>query len=167
MCIAITGCTGVLGRIIVKKLRLRSARVSCFQGDIRCEDDVRAWICGTNPQAVIHLAARVPVDVVEKAPLEAFDVNVGGTYNLLKVMTEQRVSAWFFLASSSHVYKSADTPLRENDVLAPQNTYGETKLLAESVVLLERGSVREWSSNILPVIRDYLFDNRSRQNSSK
>jgi len=133
--IGITGGTGVLGRILVGKLMRQNKCHSCFAGDVRNQSEVRSWIESCKPAAVIHLAAVVPVDLVEQEPARAIDVNLGGTLNVLSLLERNSPETWFFYASSSHVYKSGTQPLRETDDREPQTAYGHTKLLGEDAAL--------------------------------
>ena len=62
--VGITGSTGSLGREIVKS-RL-GLKYSFFKGDIRNKNKVSKWIHGKSLDAIIHLAAIVPIKVVNK-----------------------------------------------------------------------------------------------------
>lgn len=128
----ITGGSGVLGRLVIAQLRARGFPHSAFAGDVRDKLAVRSWLEATFPQHVIHLAARVAVNEVDKDPLEAFAVNVEGTINVTVEAARLEPPPWVFFASTSHVYKSGQRPLSEDDMLMPQNIYAETKLMAES-----------------------------------
>jgi nucleoside-diphosphate-sugar epimerase len=85
---------------------------------------------------IIHLAAVVQVDSVKEDPINAFNVNVGGTINLINsiITCKSDRKIWFFLASSSHVYKSSARPISESYELLPFSLYGKTKLMAEEIV---------------------------------
>jgi nucleoside-diphosphate-sugar epimerase len=70
-------------------------------------------------------------------PLKAYDVNVIGSYDICKQIIETQVNCWFFLASSSHVYKSSpisgEPALTVNSDEEPDTFYGVTKLMAEQI----------------------------------
>ncbi len=132
--IAITGATGVLGRLVSSKLEARRVGYSPFTGDIRDQAAVASWIAACTPSVVLHFAACVPLPRVDADPAGAFDVNVGGTWNLMKSLAHAQLPAWFFYASTSHVYRSSDRPIPETGAVEPQNAYGETKSIAEQVV---------------------------------
>jgi nucleoside-diphosphate-sugar epimerase len=116
MKIGLTGATGVLGQSVQRDWPGVSWHP--FQGDVRDTEAVRAWV-DTDLDAVIHLAAIVPVDRVTSDPGAAFDVNVRGTWNVLLPLQGRRV--WTFVASSSHVHGVS--------------LYGVTKRLAEAAAL--------------------------------
>lgn len=132
--IAVTGATGVLGRILCRGLEERGEAFAVFSGDLRDPEALNRWIEATAPAALVHLAARVPVVQVNADPATAFDVNVVGTGNLLRAVANSGHRPWLFYASTSHVYRSSDRPLREDDPIEPQTIYGETKELGERVV---------------------------------
>lgn len=129
--IALTGATGVLGRVLIDQLA--DQPYTAYSGDVRDKNELSAWIKRTRPTHVLHLAAVVPIAKVNSNPLEAYDVNTVGTNNVLQVLSDHAPDAWFMLASTSHVYASSTTPLSEDAALAPQSIYGETKLLAEEI----------------------------------
>jgi nucleoside-diphosphate-sugar epimerase len=131
--IGITGATGVLGKILKEKLLALSYNVSSFTGDITNSALVDEWVSLNNLQAVFHLAAMVPVDMVNKNPLDAYAVNAGGTINLLNAIKTQAVKPWFFYASTCHVYKSKNQPITELDETEPINLYGQTKFTGEKI----------------------------------
>ena len=131
--IGITGATGVLGRILKEKLEDLSYTANTFNEDIRDSAAVHNWIQANDFHAVFHLAALVPVTVVEKNPLDAYAINVGGTINLLNAIKTLPNKPWLFYASTCHVYKSKKTPIAEDDEIEPINTYGQTKYTGEKV----------------------------------
>ena len=132
--IGITGKTGVVGELVAEKLIQCGYRVVPFENDIRDMQAVLKWIDDNPFYAVLHLAALVPVDQVEAKPFKAYNINVGGTLNLLNALTGIVNKPWFFYASTSHVYKSSDKPLCEDDPAEPITLYGKTKYYAEEVV---------------------------------
>lgn len=129
--IALTGSSGVVGKRLQEYLK--DAHFFVFDGDIRDEKAVKKF-CRESAtcDAFIHLAALVPKQVVDSDPVEAFDVNVRGTLNVLEGLRQLRSYApWMFYASSSHVYASSPVPMRESGLLEPFTLYGLTKLQGE------------------------------------
>lgn len=138
--LGITGASGVLGQILQQKLRAKGIEFSTFDGDIRNKEDIKIWVQNNDWDGVIHLAAIVPTKQVNENPLEAFDVNVSGTLNLLSELQKECRGEkedkykWFFYASTSHVYESSNKPISESSNLKPVSLYGKTKLMAEEIV---------------------------------
>jgi len=133
MLIGITGSTGVMGKLLCKKLKVENINFSTFKGDICNKYDIDNWLSKNKFNAIIHLAAIVPTDKVKKDPLPAYSVNVGGTINLLTSIKKSKQKPWFFYPSSSHVYESKSTPINENDKINPISLYGLTKYMGEKI----------------------------------
>lgn len=131
---AITGATGLVGGELQKNLE--TAPTSSFNGDLCDADAVDRWIYEMDDvDALFHLAAIVPKQVVDKNIRLALHVNVNGTLNLLEALRKRKETGrkvpWVFFASTSHVYASSHHPIKENDSLSPFTFYGKTKLQAE------------------------------------
>jgi nucleoside-diphosphate-sugar epimerase len=116
MRIGLTGASGVLGQSVQREWPGVSWHT--FEGDVRDAGAVSSW-AETDLDAVLHLAAIVPVGRVTSDPGAAFDVNVRGTWNVLLALQGRGI--WTFVASSSHVHGLS--------------LYGVTKKLAETAAL--------------------------------
>tara|TARA_B100001750_G_scaffold231490_1_gene229705 strand:+ start:436 stop:1239 length:804 start_codon:yes stop_codon:yes gene_type:complete len=139
--IGITGCTGVLGNLLKKKLSKKNINYSCFKGDIKKISDINRWIDkNKNLQKIIHFAALVPIDKVEKNKKKAIKTNFIGTKNLIKCIKEKKLKIWFFFPSTCHVYKSKKTKIKESDKIQPISFYGKTKLLTENFLNKNKNS---------------------------
>ena len=145
--IGITGASGVLGTILCDKLKSSGVDFSCFKGDLRSKSDIAQWLEGGSLDKIIHFGAIVPTKEVCENPLDAFDVNVSGTINLLLELKKTFGKKWFFYASTSHVYKSSTVPIDENAVLEPVSLYGKTKLMAE-IAAREAGKVEKYNFKV-------------------
>jgi len=135
--IGITGASGTLGRILIKKFKALGIDYSCFNGDICSRTDIKNWISNNNLESLIHFAAMVPIKEVNENPKKAYEINVIGTENLLKEIKLMNKNPWLFYASTSHVYKSKNRPIRENDEIVPISEYGKTKYEAEKILTKE------------------------------
>ncbi|AUQ75731.1 NAD-dependent epimerase/dehydratase family protein [Phaeobacter piscinae] len=130
--IFITGSGGIVGRHALTALKTLApdAEVLRNTADLTNPHDVAQVIERAGPlDLVIHLAAMVPVQSVRANPGAAFAINAGGTINLLTALDGS--AARMLLCSSSHVYASQETPLRETDATEPVSLYGQTKLMSE------------------------------------
>lgn len=129
--IALTGSTGVLG------VRLQeyfpNSKFLIYRGDIRDGPAVNKFCLeSAGCDAFIHFAALVPKQAVDKNPIEAFDVNVRGTLNVLEGLAQLGDTApWMYFASSCHVYASSTSPIKEDALIEPFTLYGLTKLQGE------------------------------------
>jgi UDP-glucose 4-epimerase len=151
MRVFVTGGAGFIGSHVVNALRRADhdvtvldnlatghaevvpPEVDFIQGDLRDEANLQGWLAGHD--AVIHLAALVPVPVSVKRPVEFAENNVVNTVRLLKAMQETGVRRIVF-SSSATVYGLPESlPLREDSPLGVQsNPYGASKVSAEAFV---------------------------------
>ena len=118
-----------------QNLAVHAVRPPVHEVDLRDEERLTATIAALRPRRVIHLAALHYIPYCNKHPLEAVEVNLLGTRNLLKAL-EQYPPECVVFASSAAVYPIAEGPHRENDPIGSTDIYGHTKLLGEE--LLER-----------------------------
>ena len=130
--IGLTGSTGSLGRIILKNNK--NFKFKCFKGDIRDRSAVFSWIKNNDLNIIFHLAAIVPIKEVNRNILKANEVNFYGTKNIVDACVKKRIR-WFFFSSTSHVYKSTQKKISENDLKKPISYYGSTKLRAENYII--------------------------------
>jgi UDP-glucose 4-epimerase len=130
--IGLTGSTGSLGKIILKKNK--KINFSCFHGDIRDRSKVFDWVKKNNINAIIHLAAIVPIKKVNADKNKAKKINFDGTKNVVDACLEKKVK-WFFFSSTSHVYNSSTKKISENAKTRPISFYGQTKLLSENYII--------------------------------
>ena len=141
---AITGSNGVLGKKLKSLLPFKFYE---FKKDIRNLKNVEEWILKKDFDIIIHLAAIVATDKVNKNYKKAYDINVDGTLNLVNsIIKKKNKPRWFFFASTSHVYKPTlkFKKINEKNNTNPQNKYGKTKLIAEKFVkdLLKHYSIK-------------------------
>ncbi len=134
MHIGITGGRGTLGKILQVQLAAAGTTYSCFPGDVCRPEELRTWLRAESFDAIVHFAALVPTQSVQANPARAFQVNVGGTANLVAELAALERKPWLFYASSSHVYRPQATPIDESAPVAPINPYGLSKRLGEQVV---------------------------------
>ena len=130
--LGITGYTGSLGKEIIKNNSIYS--LSYFKGDIRKKNDIFNWLNNNQLDAIIHLAAIVPIKVVNGNKKKAYDVNYNGTKNLINVVKNFNLK-WFFFASTSHVYSSQKNKITEKTLIKPISYYGKTKYLSEKYLI--------------------------------
>ena len=83
---------------------------------------------------VIHLAAYKYASESVTHPLENNESNVVGTFNLLKVMQEEKINNLIF-SSSAGVYGSLkELPATEESICEPESPYASSKLIGEVMI---------------------------------
>tara|TARA_B100001057_G_C22744518_1_gene909206 strand:+ start:149 stop:940 length:792 start_codon:yes stop_codon:yes gene_type:complete len=134
--IGITGGNGLIGKILIKILRKKKIKYTCYKNDIRNYKNLNKWIKSNRDiDTIYHLAAIVPTNLVENNKKKSISVNFNGTMNIFNTLVSTNKKFWFFFASTSHVYKPQKKLLVENDVLKPSSFYGQTKLMSERFLL--------------------------------
>ncbi|KAH6855868.1 hypothetical protein B0I37DRAFT_389315 [Chaetomium sp. MPI-CAGE-AT-0009] len=127
-------------KVAVDRIELVCGRRPAFyQVDITDEaalDEVLA----KHPEidSVIHFAALKAVGESGVIPLEYYRVNVGGSISLLRCMEKHNITNIVF-SSSATVYGDATRvpnmiPIPEHCPIGPTNTYGQTKVMIETVI---------------------------------
>lgn len=144
----VTGATGFVGANLVRTLLQHrnevyiiaressdNWRISAIQdrlticyGDLTNRDDVFRFVAIIRPDIIFHVAAyggfpnQLNKDIM-------IDSNLIGVMNLLDAAVEYDVSRFINTGSSSE-YGMKNEPMKEDDVCAPLNFYGVTKLAA-------------------------------------
>lgn len=128
----ITGANGNLGTFLIKSNKFRYIK---FTGDIKNKKHINLWLEKNYFDIIIHLAAIVPTEKVNKNYKLAKKTNIDGTKNLINGILKFKPKLdWFFFASTSHVYPFSKKKLHENIKPNPVSLYGKTKLYAEKAV---------------------------------
>jgi nucleoside-diphosphate-sugar epimerase len=138
----ISGASGFLGKAIIRQLLLKKAQILTIgrkpTNDIICDLVSESPIFNVNQiDFVIHAAGKAhsfPKTNVEKQAF--FDVNLTGTYNLLKSLeTLPKLPKYFVFISSVAVYGyEKGTKITELMPLKARDPYGLSKIEAEQLV---------------------------------
>ena len=101
--------------------------------DLEVSDDSSCRkIVELKPDVVVNTAAFHRTDACEDDPLRAFRVNAVGSLNLSRICGE--VGATYLYVSTDYVFSGEkNQPYTEEDVPAPVNVYGASKLAGEEV----------------------------------
>jgi nucleoside-diphosphate-sugar epimerase len=118
-----------------KILQPFTGQIEIIWGDLRNPDDVNRAVIGVD--VVLHIAAIIP-PLADQQPHLAYNVNVGGTRNLLASIRDQALPPRLFFTSSISVYGDRlNNPfIRVGDRLCPSvgDEYAKTKIQAEELV---------------------------------
>ena len=137
----------------VKEITGKPDMVKLYKVDLcnmQALDNVFAQ-CG-KIEAVIHFAGLKAVGESVAKPLDYFENNLGGTFNLLRCMDKYECRRLVF-SSSATVYGSAPIPYTETSQvgIGITNPYGRTKFMIEEILrdLHASPSGKDWSLVIL------------------
>lgn len=141
----ITGGAGFLGVSIARKLvedgytvRLFDrvnlnvkdliGKAESFQGDIRNKTDVEKAV--KDQDYIVHAAAILPP---QKSKQLMFEINVGGTENVLSACLKSKIKRLVFISSTEVYGVPKDCPLKEESFLDPIGDYGKSKVEGEKL----------------------------------
>lgn len=112
---------------------LKDPRVKVFElgGDILHRDILDAAMKGVD--GVFHLAALWLLHCYDY-PRSAFEVNIGGTFNVLEAMLNNGVRRLVYSSSASVYGDAVEEPMTENHPYNNNNFYGATKIAGEHMI---------------------------------
>jgi nucleoside-diphosphate-sugar epimerase len=150
--VLITGGAGYVGTSLIPQLLGKNYHVKVFDnlifggdallpffrhpnfefepGDVRNEKELHQ--AAKNCDIIIHLAAIVGYPACRKDPRLAEEVNVKGTQNLSKALSKNQL---VLFGSTGSNYGAVEDICTEETPLNPLSLYGQTKTLAEKILL--------------------------------
>ena len=140
--ILITGSDGLLGSLLLKKLKDRynvigttkfNEKKSQIKCDITKKADVLRVIQKIKPNILVHLAGITGNLECEENPHRTLETNVMGTYYILEAIKDKKIRLIF--ASSREVYGDSKHKVDENSLLQPINMNGITKMVSENLII--------------------------------
>ena len=102
-----------------------------LEADLRDAAATAAAIAGAD--AVFHLAAQTIVGVARESPLETFEVNVRGAWNVFEACREHGVERVVFASSDKAYGSSPELPYREDFPLRGAYPYDASKAAADTI----------------------------------
>ncbi len=99
-------------------------------GDIRDLDLLDDAMCGAD--SVVHLAAMWLLHCLD-FPRTAFEVNIGGTFNVLEACVRHKVHRLVYSSSASVYGDAEEVPMDESHPFNNRNFYGATKISGEAM----------------------------------
>ncbi|GLY69257.1 NAD-dependent epimerase/dehydratase family protein [Amycolatopsis taiwanensis] len=148
MRVLVTGAAGYLGRVVVRQLLLAGHKPIGVAHRARPEIEGVTWRSGDvrdlswlrevteDVDGVIHLSALTGLRKAFDQPTRYYQTNVGGSLNLLEVLSDRRADAPRLVSASTlSVYgPSARQPIAEDAPTDPRNPYVASKLAAEQAI---------------------------------
>ncbi len=110
--------------------------------DIRDQGGVQDLVEEVKPDIVFHLAAQALVRSSYRDPKETWDVNVGGTINLLEALRKENQSRVCLVVTSDKCYENKEQVwgYRESDPMGGHDPYSSSKGATELAVASWRNS---------------------------
>ena len=154
--ILLIGGSGSLGTAIVRSGYFKNLYFpSKKKLNILNKKSIRKILKQNNFYLIINCAAMARIVDCEKNISKAIEVNIGGTYNLVKEILiyekKNRKKIKFLHISSDGVYPSEKGNYSEKGPLGPYNIYGWTKLASEFLVRVLENHV---------IVRTRFFDKK-------
>lgn len=139
MKILVTGCEGMLGRTVIRRLAADHALtgVDLADGDLTDSRVVKDIVAGTAPAWVVHCAAWTDVDGADSAADEAMAANAGATEILARECDLSGAGLCYI--STDYVFDGQGDGFDEQDPRRPVNHYGLTKARGEEFVAAMSG----------------------------
>jgi len=149
--VLLTGSTGFVGSHLAPKLKgegydvysivrhvagryeyLKSEEEQHVFADLTDFTRVRKIVEEVSPHVVIHLAAKTPVSLSFKEPIDFWEITATGTVNLAEACRDVKSLERFIHASTSEVYGvQEEFPIKETAPYHPVSPYACAKVAAE------------------------------------
>lgn len=124
----ITGSDGMVGSYVDFGIKTNRNTL-----DVTNLGSVMATVKKYKPRVILHLAALTDLDVGEKNPALAYQINTIGTYHM--ALAAKEVKAKLVYISSTGVFDGKKKgPYNEKDTPNPQNYYGHSKYAGELII---------------------------------
>src|SRR5450755_3212488 len=135
--ILVAGKSGQLARCLLDSTVLHNVPIVAVgrpELDLESGEGINRVMAAVEPSAIVNAAAYTAVDPAEAEPKRAFAVNCDGAALLADAAARRGIP--FIQISTDYVFDgSKRSPYREDDVPAPLNVYGSSKLASETAVL--------------------------------
>ena len=135
--ILVAGKSGQLARCLRDSAVLRNVPMVAVgrpELDLENGEGIDRVMAAVEPSAIVNAAAYTAVDRAEAEPARAFRVNCDGAALLADGAARRGIP--FIQISTDYVFDGSQRwPYREDDIPAPLNVYGSSKLASETAVL--------------------------------
>jgi dTDP-4-dehydrorhamnose reductase len=126
-----TGGSGLLGSAF-RKIEPLIRYPEHGEFDITRYEQMEHYVRSNPCTAIIHAAAFISPPLIDKDPLEAINVNIIGTCNIVKLCMQYDIRLIY--VSTDYIFKGDKGNYRETDPVYPVNKYAWSKLGGECAV---------------------------------
>lgn len=109
------------------------AEAEFIHANLNDSQSLASVLTSQNFDAVMHFAAFIEAGESMQDPGRFFQNNVINSLQLIEFVHQCGIKK-FVLSSTAAIYRASDEPLTEESAIAPQNTYGQTKLMIEQAL---------------------------------
>ena len=135
---------------VLNRLRRLSGQTPVFErADVGDAAAVTAMFDRHRIAAVVHFAAFKAVGESSAKPLDYYQNNLGGLLTVCQAMLRQGCQRMVFSSSATVYGDPASLPIREDFPLAATNPYGQTKLMAETILRDLAAAQPQWQNACL------------------
>ena len=135
---------------VLNRLRRLSGQTPVFErADAGDAAAVAAMFDRHRIAAVVHFAAFKAVGESSAKPLDYYQNNLGGLLTVCQAMLHQGCQRMVFSSSATVYGDPASLPIREDFPLAATNPYGQTKLMAETILRDLAAAQPQWQNACL------------------
>jgi len=130
-------------------------------------DQMREYVRANGCELLIHAAAFTSPPLIDKDPLEAIEVNIIGTSNVVRLCKE--FDARLIYISTDYVFKGDKGNYKETDPVYPVNKYAWSKLGGECAVRMYDKSLiirTTFGPNVFPYEKAFVDQWTSRESVS-
>ena len=129
-----------------------AGKITDIRGDIRDYEKLYKVFKEFNPEIVFHMAAQPLVRLSYQSPKDTYDINIGGTVNILEVIRHSASVKAAVIITSDKCYENKEWlwGYRENDPVGGYDPYSSSKGATEIVISAYRNSFfnpREFSNH--------------------
>ena len=114
----------------------RDTNFTFIKGDVRNKDELKNAVI--DKDVIVHLAAIVGYPACRKEPELATSVNVEGTKNLSSLLSKNQL---VLFGSTGSNYGAVEEVCTEDSPLNPLSLYGQTKTLAENMLVNDNTTI--------------------------
>lgn len=164
--IIFTGGNGLLGSEF-KKIRPDINYTDYEDFNVLNYDQMKAYVEGKGFELIIHAAAFTSPPRIDKDPLEALEVNIAGTANVVKLCIDFDMRLIYI--STDYVFKGDVGYYKETDPVYPVNKYAWSKLGGECAVRMYDKSLiirTTFGPNVFPYEKAFIDQWTSRESVS-
>lgn len=164
--IIFTGGNGLLGSEF-KKIRPDIDYTDYEDFNVLNYDQMKTFVEGKDYELILHAAAFTSPPRIDKDPLEALEVNIAGTANVVKLCIEFDMRLIYI--STDYVFKGDRGNYKETDPVYPVNKYAWSKLGGECAVRMYDKSLiirTTFSPNVFPYEKAFIDQWTSRESVS-